>query len=115
MKFNVDNRIFRRRMKRAILSMQRNKAVGVDNVHSEMLKTSPDLFAKLLTKIWEVVGETRVIPDSWTQGILFPLHKKGPHIKPENYRPLCMLSHIRKTIERAVADELDELVVPDRM
>lgn len=35
--FKVENRKFRRRMKRAILSMKRNKAVGVDNVHSKML------------------------------------------------------------------------------
>lgn len=39
-------------MKRGIQAMQRNKAVGLYNVHSEMLQTAPTLFARVITKIW---------------------------------------------------------------
>lgn len=87
----------------------------MDDVHSEMLQTAPAVFARVITKIWEVVGKTKVIPEAWTRGILVPLHKKGANNKLENYRPLCMLSHNRKAVERAVVDELGDIVRPDRM
>lgn len=46
---------------------------------------------------------------------MVPLHKNGEYQKPENYRPLCMLSHVLKAIERAVVDEVDEQVHPEIM
>lgn len=80
------------------MAMHRNKAVGVDNIHSEMLQTAPALFARVLTKMWEVVGRTKIVPESWARGIMVPLHKNGPYDRPDNYRPLCMLSHVIKAI-----------------
>lgn len=44
-----------------------------------------------------------------------PLHKAGAQDKPEKFRPLCMLSNVTKAIERAVIDELEEIVRPDRI
>lgn len=35
--------------------------------------------------------------------------------KPDNYRPLCTLSHVRKEIDLAVVDELDEITHTYRM
>lgn len=82
--FNVNNRKFRRRIKRAILAMPRNNEVGLDNIHSEMLQKSPTLFARVLKKMWEVVGSTTKIPTSWTHVVLVPLLKKGDNDKPAN-------------------------------
>lgn len=48
--FNVDNRKFRRRMKRAIRELQRNKAVGVDNFHSEMMQVAAIDVAAILNE-----------------------------------------------------------------
>lgn len=76
--------------------MEKNKVVGVDNIHVEMLQASPDLFASLLTKWWTVVGKTGVVPKSWNIGILVPLFKKWEQDDPASYRPLCMLSQIRE-------------------
>lgn len=97
-RFKVDSRKFRRRVQRAIKSMSRKKAVGTDNIHSEMLQTAPDLFASLLTQWWIVVGKSGVVPDSCIIGVMVPLFKKGEQDEPSSYRPLCMLSHIRKIL-----------------
>lgn len=60
-KLSIEKREFRRRMKRAALSIQRNEAVGVDSVYSEMLQVSPTLFERLLKRFWEIVGLSKVI------------------------------------------------------
>lgn len=91
----VDNRRMRRRIRDAILQIAKNKAVGVNNVHIEMLQAVPELFARMLAKLWETVGETQIVPNSWLMGVLVPLHKYGPQDELANYRPLCMLSHVR--------------------
>lgn len=46
--FTVDNRIMRRRIWNAIVSMYKHKAVGMDNVHAEMLQNAPEFFASVL-------------------------------------------------------------------
>lgn len=42
--------------------MEKHKAVGVDNVHIEMLQIAPDIFARVLAQLWEKVGETALMP-----------------------------------------------------
>lgn len=39
------------------------KAIGDDGVHIEMLKVSPSLMYKPLTKIWRRIGRKRVLLD----------------------------------------------------
>lgn len=99
----------------AIKDMDNNKAVGVDGTHVEMLKSNPRQTAKLLTEIWKTVGETRIIPRNWLRGIVVPLYKgKGESAKPKNYRPLTILSHLRKLTEKAVVLELEKVITTDR-
>lgn len=99
----------------AVARMEKYKAVGSDNVHAEMLQVAPGLFASLLTQWWIVVGRTGIVPDSWNTSVLVPLFKKGEQYNTASYRPLCMLSHIRKILEKVVVEELDELTTTDRM
>lgn len=100
-------------MRRTINATHHNRAIRVDNVHSEMMQTSPIIFARLLTKVWKLMESNEIIPSVWTQGIMFPLLKKGSQNRPENCKPLCKLSHVRKAIELAVLDELEEIVCTD--
>lgn len=96
----------RRRLRDAKVSMVKHKAVGVDSIHVEMLQTAPALSARVLAVVWEKVGETKLIPEVWSTGILVPLHKKDSQCDPANYRPLCMLSHVRKVLEKEVIAKL---------
>lgn len=94
--FTMKNRRMRRRVRAAIVSMEKHKTVGVDNIHADMFQFSPMLFAGLLTKIWAKVGSTLLIPEAWNVGVLVPLLKAGRQVDPADYRPLCILSRIRK-------------------
>lgn len=91
--------------------MENNKAVGTDSVHVEMLKTNAGSTAKLLTGMWFAVGRSTVVLKEWLEGITVPLYKrKGSQGGPSNYRPLTILSHLRKLTEKAVILEVDKLV-----
>lgn len=95
--------------------MDKHKAIGVDNVHVELLQIEPVLFARILSKVWETIGNKMSVPRSWTMGILVPLQKSGLGNNPENYQPLCMLSNIRKVIEKSVTAKLEQVISTDRM
>lgn len=56
-----------------------------------------------------------LIPEAWSTGVLVPLLKNGNKADPGNYRPICMLSHVRKVIEKTVTTELEGELKADRM
>lgn len=95
--------------------MEANKAIGGDGIHVEILKCNPEMAAKLLTKMWQVIGSTGQIPKGWLRGVKVPLYKcKGEQHIPANSRPLCILSHVSKLVEKAVIIEMDRKFVTDR-
>lgn len=113
--FKVDVQQFEQDGKQAIQNMMTNKSIGGDDVHVEMLKCNPEMAAKLLTKMWQVIGKTRQIPKGWLQGTIVPLYKgNGEQHIPASSRPLCILSHLRKLMEKAVIIEMDREFVTDR-
>lgn len=112
--FTVDEEQFAKDVHTAISKMEANKAIGGDGVHVEMLKTNPAAAARLLTRMWQVVGKTGQVPAEWLKGTIVPLYKgKGEQNVPANSRPLCILSHVRKLIEKAVTTELDRTFETD--
>lgn len=68
--------------------------MGVDGVHIEMLQANPTESAKLLAEWFTEVGRTGQFPNEWKEGIICPIYKKGPQNLPENYRLVCLLSHV---------------------
>lgn len=99
--FDVDIARTVRLIEKAIHRMDRNKAAGEDNLHVEMFKANAPKVALLLGKCWKVVGETRIMSLEWRTGTLVPLYKGNVTMgDPRNYRPLCILRHARKVVEK---------------
>ena len=80
-----------------------------------MLKAEPDSIAKLLQALWSACGSLAFTPKSWNEGTLFPLYKKGDPSLPANYRPICLLSAVRKVIERTIANAVQTVFIPSSM
>lgn len=87
---------------KAVREARGNKAIGSDVVHAEMLMAASALSSDLLTSWWSAVGRTEVFPDERSEGVICPLFKKGSQREPANYRPECLLSHVRKIVDPAV-------------
>lgn len=88
------------------MTVRRKKAPGIDVVHNEMVKLEPDLMAVTLVEMWKLVGRSRTYPASLARGLLTPIYKKGEIEQPQNYLPVCMLSHVRKIVEVAIAKQI---------
>ena len=46
-------------------------------------------------------------PDSWSEGFIVPLHKKGSKYEVENYGGITLLSTIGKVFTRILNNRLD--------
>lgn len=105
--FEIDEDRFKVDTKDAIKKMESYKAIGTDGVHVEMLKANPTETADLITKMWKFIGKRTCTPKDWLKGKMVPLFKcKGEQNVPSNSRPLCILSHLRKIVEKAVVTYL---------
>lgn len=110
--FQVDRDDMKARLERAIRAENPNKAVGTNGTHIEMLQVETAVCADLLTAWWTAIGRTRVFPEQWSRGTICPLLKKGLQSDPDNYRPVLLLSHIRKTVDTAVLTNINEQFTP---
>ena len=61
----------------------------------------------IYTKLFNVVFDTAIIPESWTVGVIKPIYKnKGDPKKPENYRPITILSCLGKLFTLIINNRL---------
>ena len=89
----LDNDITYNEVKNTIKELKTNKAHGVDLIINEFLKNAPDKVIQIITKLFNLVLETGIIPTSWTIGAIRPIFKnKGDRNDPNNYRGITLLS-----------------------
>ena len=79
-----------------------------------MLKTAPDPVGSLIKEWWEAVGRTNLVSEEWRTELLTTIRKKWRQDVPGNYMPVCMLSHIRKVIEKVIYWVIEERIEFDQ-
>ncbi|CAN0554762.1 unnamed protein product, partial [Ectocarpus sp. 8 AP-2014] len=67
----------RREIAAAIKRLKNNKAPGLDNIASEMLKVDIDGISSQLEPIIDEVWQNESVPTDWTDGQIVKLPKKG--------------------------------------
>ena len=93
------------KVKKLLLNLKENKAMGPDNIHPKLLKylSENDNFVSALTLLLNKCVSEECIPSMWKSAVVVPIHKKGSVHLPENYRPVsltCILCKIYETILR---------------
>ena len=92
-------------VKKLLLNLKENKAMGPDNIHPKLLKflaENPNFVSALTLLLNKCVTE-ECIPSTWKSAVVVPIHKKGSVHLPENYRPVsltCILCKLYETILR---------------
>ena len=77
----------------AIKGLKNNKAPGSDKLINEFFKNSPPFLVSIYTKLFNVVLDTGIIPETWTTGIIIPVYKnKGCPTDPDNFRAITLIS-----------------------
>jgi hypothetical protein len=60
---------------------------------AELLKIGgPSSLVNALNEMIQLVWIGETLPESWTEGVLFPVDEKGDKLDCKNYRGICLLN-----------------------
>ena len=87
-----------------------SKAPGPDNILNEYTKISADILMPIYLKVFNLIFSTGLFPDTWSQGLIIPIHKKGDKMNPGNYRSITLLGRFSKLFTSIVNDRITKFV-----
>ena len=87
--------------------LKNNKACGPDAIYNEFIKHCPTNVIEIITKLFNIVLDTGIIPTKWTLGLIIPIYKnKGSRDDPNNYRGITILSCLGKLFTSVINSRL---------
>ena len=89
-----------------IKKMKDNKSHGVDGIPPKLLKEIVEQISTPLAKLFNLSLEEGIVPSEWKEANITPLFKKGSRNKPENYRPVSLISVVCKLLETLIRDHM---------
>ena len=91
-----------------IRSLKNNTSCGTDLILNEVLKCASGKLLNVFCKLFNIVFETEIVPNSWTEGIICPIYKnKGVVNDPDNYRGITILSCLGKLFSFVLNNRLN--------
>ncbi|MES9884550.1 MAG: reverse transcriptase family protein [Sedimenticola sp.] len=102
----INTQITEDEIKKSILKLKVSKSQGPDKCHPKFLVETIESLAKPLTLLYNKSLNESKIPDIWRVANISAIHKKGPKIKAENYRPISLTSVVCKNMERVIKDRI---------
>jgi hypothetical protein len=88
----------------ALTGMKLHKAAGVSNITTEMLKALGEYGLTWLTRFFNRIWREGRMPYDWNTGTIVPVYKgKGDPLTCNSYRPIKLLEHTLKLLERIIS------------
>ena len=78
------------------------KAVGPDGISNRVLKELSREISSALCGVFYQSLHTCIVPDSFKQAYVSPVHKGGDPSEISNYRPISLVSNLDKAFERLI-------------
>jgi hypothetical protein len=80
---NLDFRIDQKEIKEAICKLKNKKAVGLDCIANEMMKTGYQVLMPCIQKMFNTILSSGKYPNLWKVGYIKPLHKSDSPNNPQ--------------------------------
>ena len=94
----------------AVKKLKTGKSHGADNILNKYLIETVDILGSHLCDLFNSILESGVFPESWTEGIVIPIFKKGDKMDCGNYRRITLLSFFFKTFYSYLESEINVLL-----
>lgn len=95
----------------AIHGLKTGKSAGHDDVLNEYIKSTEILLMPFYVKLFNIIFDTGILPDTWLEGKIRPIYKnKGDQANPENYRPITVLSCLSKLFTSVLNNRLTKFL-----
>ena len=106
--FELNSAISEDEVLKCLNHLKLNKACSSDLILNEFLKSSKTKMLTVFTTFFNLVFNTGIIPDEWSQGMISPIYKnKGHKASPDNYRGITILSCFGKLFTAILNNRLN--------
>ena len=101
---------------KSLLSLSENSNMDVLDFDAKLLKRAAPYIYESLCILYNASLISGTIPDDWKVARTTPVYKgKGSKTDKNNYRPISVVSHVAKIIEKAVQSQLIEYLIDHDM
>ena len=107
---NLDYDITVKEVMEACKKLKNNKSSSYDMIKNEMLRSALPSIKKPITKIFNILLKSDQFPESWTEGIIVPIHKQGNSADPNNYRGITISSCLSKLFCHVLNDRISKFL-----
>lgn len=90
--------------------MKEGKAPGPDRISYEFYKNASPRFLEKVVEYFNLIMAGDMVPESFKQGIIFALHKKGDFNIVSNYRGITFLNSLAKIFTGVLYNRLESWV-----
>lgn len=98
-------------IRKCINNLKNGKAPAEDKILNEYIKSSKELFLPIYEKLFNLVFNTGIMPNSWLEGTIRPIYKnKGDPKQVNNYRPITILSCLGKLFTSVLNSRLTKFL-----
>ena len=92
----LNSEISEQEIKEAISKINVNKAPGPDGIIGNFIVLTKHTVIPILSRLFNRILTTGIIPYQWTESIICPLHKTGDINDPNNYRGISLINVMYK-------------------
>ena len=97
-------------VKEAIKQSKSNKAPGDDELFPEMFKVEDESLPAVLTKLFNKIWRTGVVPKDWKDGVIIKIPKKGDLSDCGNWRGITLLPIASKIFSKILLNRMEPAV-----
>ena len=98
---------------KALISLDPDKAMGIDGIGPKILKYCSLSLYKPLHHLFSLCLSQHCIPEQWKIHLITPIHKSGDKSAVRNYRPISLLCSISKVLEKLIYNHLISTNISD--
>ena len=94
---------------KCIKKRKNNKAISEDAIINEYIKATSDQFIDVYEKLFNLIFESGIVPESWLIRNIIPIYKnKGDSNDPKNFLPITIVSCLGKLFTVVLTERLNK-------